>query len=200
MTLQTRDKRALILLAIAAALILLYWISGSSPAVSSSPKVAASLDTVERAERRLDVLRRQVSTLNGKEKLLKQTSAELAQREDGLIPGDTAEQAQAQLLGILKRIASEQNPPLEIRQVELSQPQPYGDAYGMVSVAVNMDCRIEELVNFLAGVAAQREIMSTDEVRFGVSRPKEKIMPVRITVAGLVARRLIPVRKGLPQL
>jgi len=199
MTLQTRDKRALILLAITAALILLYWISGSSTVVSS-PKVAASLDTVDRAERRLDLLRRQVSTLNGKEKVLKQASTELAQREDGLIPGDTAEQAQAQLLEILKRIAGAQNPPLEIRQVELSQPQTYGDAYGMVSVAVNMDCHIEELVNFLAEVAGQQEIMSTDEVRFGVSRPKEKIMPVRITIAGLVARRLIPVRKGLPQL
>ena len=101
---------------------------------------------------------------------------------------------------ILKRIGKDQSPPLEIRQVELAPPQPYGDAYGVVTVAVNMDCRIEELVNFLAQVGAQPEIMSTDEVRFGASRPKEKTMPVRVTVSGLVARRLTPAKKGLPQL
>ena len=84
--------------------------------------------------------------------------------------------------------------------MELAPPQPYGDAYGMVTVAVNMDCRIEELVNFVAQLGAQPEIMSTDEVRFGASRPKEKSMPVRITVSGLVARRLTPAKKGFPQL
>ncbi len=199
MTLQSRDKRALVLLGAASVLMLLYWISGSTPVVNS-PKAIASTDTVDHAERRLDFLRRQVSTLNGKQRLLKQASTELADREQGLIAGDTAEQAQAQLLEILKRIANDQTPPLELRQVELAQPQPYGDAYGMVSVAVNMDCHIEELVNFLASIASQREIMSTDDVRFGLSRPKEKTMPVRITVTGLVARRLIPVKKGLPQL
>jgi len=187
------------LLGAASVLMLLYWVSGFSPA-SDSTKIAASVDTVDRAERRLDVLLKQVSTLDGKEKVLRQTSAELTGREAGLIPGDTAEQAQAQLLEILKSIAKDQNPPLEIRQVELAQPQQYGDAYGQVSVAINMDCRIEELVNFLAQVAAQREIIGTDEIRFGQARPKEKIMPVRITVSGLVARRLIPVKKGIPSL
>ena len=173
MTLQSRDKRALVLLGAASVLMLLYWISGSTPVVNS-PKVVASTDTVDHAERRLDFLRRQVSTLNGKQRLLKQASTELADREQGLIAGDTAEQAQAQLLEILKRIGNDQTPPLEIRQVELAQPQPYGDAYGMVSVAVNMDCHIEELVNFLASIASQHEIMSTDDVRFGLSRPRKR--------------------------
>ena len=43
------------------------------------------------------MLRRQAATLPGKEAVLKQVSLELAEREKGLIPGDTAEQAQAQL-------------------------------------------------------------------------------------------------------
>ena len=181
MTLQSRDKRALILLGGAAAFMLLYWISGNSSGPDAA-KAVASVDSIDRTERRLETLRRQISTLASKEKLLKQASVELADREKGLIPGDTAEQAQAQLLETLKRIAQEQTPPIEIRQVELGQPQPYGDAYGQVSLAVNMDCRIEELVNFLAQIGAQHEIMGTDEVRFGQSRPKEKTMPVRITV------------------
>jgi len=56
------------------------------------------------------------------------------------------------------------------------------------------------LVNFLASVGSQPEIIGTDEVRFGASKPKEKTMPVRITVSGLVSRRLTPAKKGLPQL
>lgn len=199
MTLQQRDKRALLGLGAASVLMLLYWISGS-PSGGSGTKIAAPVDSVDRDDRRLAGLRKQIATLNGKEAVLKQASAELAEREKGLIPGDTAEQAQAQLLEILKRIGKDQSPPLEIRQVELATPQPYGDAYGVVTVAVNMDCRIEELVNFLAQVGAQAEIMSTDEIRFGASKPKEKTMPVRITVSGLVDRRLTPAKKGLPQL
>jgi hypothetical protein len=198
MTLQQRDKRALLGLGVASLLMLLYWISGSSPGASSTKIVA--VDSIDRDERHLAGLRKQIATLNGKEAVLKQASAELAEREKGLIPGDTAEQAQAQLLEILKRIGKDQNPPLEIRQAELAQPQPYGDAYGVVTIAVNLDCRIEELVNFLAQASAQPEIMSTDEVRFGASRPKEKTMPIRVTVSGLVARRLTPAKKGLPQL
>jgi hypothetical protein len=198
-TLQQRDKRALLLLGATSVLMLLYWLSGQSSSTSGT-KVVAAVDNIDRDERRLAGLRRQIATLNGKEALLKQASSELAEREKGLIPGDTAEQAQAQLLEILKRIGKDQNPPLEIRQVELSQPQPYGDAYGIVTVAVNMDCRIEELVNFLAQVGAEPEVIGTDEVRFGVSRPKEKSMPVRIVVSGLVSRRLTPAKKGLPNL
>jgi hypothetical protein len=198
-TLQQRDKRALIGLGAVSVLMLLYWISGSSSG-GSGTKIAAAVDSVDREERHLAGLRKQVATLNGKEAVLKQASVELAEREKGLIPGDTAEQAQAQLLEILKRIGKDQSPPLEIRQVELAPPQPYGDAYGVVTLAVSLDCRIEELVNFLAQAGAQPEIMSTDEVRFGASRPKEKNMPIRVTVSGLVARRLTPAKKGFPQL
>ena len=199
MTLQQRDKRALILLGATCVLMLLYWLSGQSPSTSGT-KIAAAVDNVDRDERRLAGLRKQIATLSGKEAVLKQVSAEVADREKGLLPGDTAEQAQAQLLEILKRIGKDQNPPLEIRQVELSQPQPYGDAYGVVTIAVNMECRIEELVNFLASVGSQPEIIGTDDVRFGASKQKEKTMPVRITVSGLVSRRLTPAKKGLPQL
>jgi len=198
-TLQQRDKRALIGLGVAALLMLLYWISGSSPGTGGA-KVVAAVDSIDRQERRLGVLRKQVATLNGKEAVLKQASVELADREKGLIPGDTAEQAQAQLLEILKRIGKDQNPPLEIRQVDLAPALPYGDAYGVVTLAINMDCRIDELVNFLAQVGAQPEIMSTSEIRFGASRPKEKTMPIQVTVSGLVAGRLAPAKKGLPQL
>ncbi len=107
------------------------------------------------------MLRRQAATLPGKEAVLKQVSLELAQREKGLIPGDTAEQAQAQLLQIIKRVAQQQMPPLDLGQVELGRPRPFGTAYGQVSVSITMTCRIDELVNFLAALSAQPELAAT---------------------------------------
>ncbi len=203
MTLSDRDRRALFVLG--GALLLggiLYWYSNSSSSPSSSAgsaKISAPVDSVDRTQKRLAMLRRQAATLPGKEAVLKQVSLELAEREKGLIPGDTAEQAQAQLLQIIKRVAQQQMPPLEVGQVELGRPRPFGSAYGQVSVSITVTCRIEELVNFLASLSAQPELTATEEIRFGTSHPKQKTMPVRLTVSGLVARRLVPVRKGLQE-
>jgi Type II secretion system (T2SS), protein M subtype b len=201
MTLTDRDRRALIILGCAlVAGGLLYWYSNSAPSpTDSSVKFSAPVDSVDRSEKRLAMLRRQAATLPGKEAVLKQVSLELAQREKGLIPGDTAEQAQAQLLQIVKRVAQQQTPPLDVGQVELGRPKPFGTAYGQVSVSITVTCRIEELVNYLAALSAQPELTATEEIRFGTSHPKQKTMPIRLTVSGLVARRLVPDRKSLPE-
>jgi len=204
-TISDRDRRALIILG--AALVLgglYYWYSNSSPSASSdtakSAAAAAPVDSLDRAQRRLAMLRKQAATLTGKEAVLKQVSLELAQREKGLIPGDTAEQAQAQLLEIVKRVAQQQTPPLEVGQVELGRPRNFGTAYGQVSVSITVTCRIDELVNFLAALSAQPALAATEEIRFGTSQPKQKTMPIRLTISGLVARRLIPARRDLPEL
>jgi hypothetical protein len=201
MTLQDRDRRALVVLGVALVVGgLLYWYSNSAPSSSGGAKITTPVDGVDRSQQRLAILRKQAATLSGKEAVLKQVSLELAEREKGLIPGDTAEQAQAQLLQVIKRVAQQQTPPLDIGQVELGRPRPFGAAYGQVSASITVTCRIDELVNFLAALSAQPELTATEEIRFGTSHPKQKTMPVRLTVSGLVARRLVPERKGLPQL
>ncbi|HTC89732.1 MAG TPA: type II secretion system protein GspM [Bryobacteraceae bacterium] len=200
MTLTDRDRRALVILGCAlVAGGLLYWYSNSSPSSSGggSAKISAPVDSIDRTQKRLAMLRTQAATLPGKEAVLQQVSLELAEREKGLIAGDTAEQAQAQLLQVIKRVAQQQMPPLDLGQVELGRPRPFGTAYGQVSVSITVTCRIEELVNFLAALSAQPELAATEEIRFGTSHPKQKTMPIRLTISGLVARRLVPVRKGL---
>jgi len=198
MTVQQRHKRALIILGAVFALAFIYWLAGSSP--SSSTKVVAPVESIDRVERGLANLRVRAAALPATEVLLKQANAELAEREKGLISGDTADQAQAQLLQVLRRVAKAQVPPLEIRQVELGQPRTYGNSYGQVTVSVTIDCRIDELVNLLATLSAQPETIATDEIRFGMAHPKQKTMPVRLTVSGIVADRLAPRKKGSPQL
>jgi len=198
MTVQQRDKRALVVLGAVLVLAFIYWIAGSSPA--SSTKVVAPVESIDRVEKGLANLRIRAAALPVTEALLKQANAELAEREKGLISGDTADQAQAQLLQVLRRVAKAQTPPLEIRQVELGQPRSYGDAYGQVMVSVTVDCRIDELINLLATLSAQPETIATDEIRFGMANPKQKTMPVRLTVSGIVAQRLAPQKKGAPRL
>jgi len=201
MTLGDRDRRALIILGVALlAGGLIYWLSNTSPASGGEAAKIAPVDSIDRAQKRLATLRKQAATLPGKQAVLRQASLELSQREKELLPGDTAEQAQAQLLQVIKRVASQQTPPLEMGQVELGRPRSYGNAYGLVSVSITLTCHIEELVNFLAALGAQPELTATEEIRFGASHPKQKTMPVRLTVSGLVARKLIPQQKGLPQL
>jgi hypothetical protein len=202
MTLPDRDRRALIILGVALLVGgLIYWLSSSTPSSSSeSAKVTSPVDSIDRAQKRLATLRKQAATLSGKQAVLQQASIELGEREKGLLPGDTADQAQAQLLQVIKRVAKQQTPPLEMGQIELGRPRSYGSAYGQVSVSITLTCRIDELVNFLAALGAQPELTATEEIRFGAAHPKQKTMPVRLTVSGLVARRLIPQQKGLPQL
>jgi hypothetical protein len=198
-TLQDRDKRALLVLAVALPLgALIYWATGSSS--SGSAKVVAPSETVEHDEKRIAVLRTALATVDGKQAVLKQVSTELAEREKGLIPGDTAEQAQAQLLQIMRRLAKAQTPALDIRQFELGQPRSYGESYAKVTVSVSLDCRIDDLLNLLAALSAQPEIIATDEIRCTAANPKSKSMPVRLTVSGLVPRRLLPEKKGVPAL
>jgi Type II secretion system (T2SS), protein M subtype b len=202
MTITERDRRALIILGAAVLLGLVYYfVSNSTSAPSGdSAKASGPVETVDRTQKRLAILRRQAATLPGRQTVLKQVSGELAAREKGLIPGDTPEQAQAQLLQMVKRVAQQQMPPLDVGQVELGRPRSFGSAYGQVSVSITMTCGIDQLVNFLAALSAQPELAATEEIRFGASHPKLKTMPIRLTISGLVSKRLVPKQKGLPDL
>lgn len=195
MNFSDRDRRALTFLGLAVVLVLIYHFatSGSNTAAST---VVASVDTVEQAETMLVKARKQAATVPGKEAVLKQVTNELAVREKGLIKGDTAPQAQAQLVQIVREVARNQTPPLEIRQVELGPPRAFGDAYGQVSTSVTIDCRIDQLVNYLAFLSAQPELIATEEIRFVASNPKLKTTQVRLTISGLVPKKLVP-KKGL---
>ncbi|MDP8980871.1 MAG: hypothetical protein M3O35_09795 [Acidobacteriota bacterium] len=189
MTIGERDKRALMILGGALAVWLAVWLAGSSS--SSKAAVIAPVDTVERAEKRLADLRKTAATVAGKEAALKQAMAQLGEREKGLIQADTAAQAKEKLLQIIRKVAVTQTPPLDVRPQDLGQPKLFGDAYGEVSVTVATDCRIESVVNFLASLSELPDLVATSEIRLGAANLKTKIMPVRLTISGIVPRGLV---------
>lgn len=195
MKLSVREKRLLVLLAVVAVIVAIsYSSSGSGTVKVVKPSTRAGGFT----KNRLQHLRQAAASVPGKEAVLKQVSAELDRRQKGLLDASTAPQAQAQLIQIVRRIGKSENPPLEIHGSEFGQIRALGDAYGVVSVSVTFETHIEQLVDLLADLTAQPEIVASDELRVSpnAANPKEKLLNVRLTVSGVVPRGLVPEKKG----
>ncbi len=194
MTLGARDKRALAGLGVTAVVSLAVYLWPSPDAAAT---VVATTGSIPLAEKRLARLRQVAATVPGKTKTLESLTGRLGEREKGFLQADTGPQAQAQLLQVMRRLSQQQAPPLEIRAVELGQIRPLGNDYGEAVVSVSFDCRIEQLVNLLADIARQADMIATSEIRIGAGDAKQKSINVRISVSGVVPRKLVPERKGL---
>ena len=194
MSLQPRDRRALAMLGVSVILtgIVYLW-----PQPGPSNVVSPTIDSIPMAEQRLAKLRQVVATIPGKQQVLDGVLAQVNDREKGLLDAETAAQAQAQLLQIIRRVARSQAPPVEIGQVEMGNIQPLGGDYGEALVSVTVLCRIEQLVNLLADMTAQPEAVSTYELQVRTSDLKQKTVSVRVTVAGVLPKRLVPERRGM---
>jgi hypothetical protein len=195
MKLSDRDRRAIVVLvaglAVAAALHFIF--PGDSGVVTgSAPNV--SRENVALAQQRLVRLRQIAATVPAREAVLKQTASDLAGREREIIQADTAPQAQAALLEIARRIGK--NGQLDIRGGDFGAPKVFGE-YGLVYSTVTFECHIEQLVNFLADLSQAPELIVPSEERILSANQKEKTMIVRMVLAGVVAKKLVPAKKSL---
>jgi hypothetical protein len=186
------DRRLLIVLGVMAVAVAIRFATLSD---GGAVAVATAVDTIPDAERRLLRVRQQAATMPAREALLKQATAELQTREKGLIQTETAAQAQALLLDIIRRLAQQNG--FDARGADqFTEAKPLGDAYAIVSVTVTFTCAIEQLVNFLAQLDSQPEILATNEINVIGSRDKKKPIQVRLGLAGVGPRKLLPPKKG----
>jgi hypothetical protein len=169
-----------------------YWPDSSQPVVA----VAASTDSVAMAERQLAKLRELAATVPQKQEILKQVSGDLALREKGIINADTAQQAQAQIIQVLRKLGQDEHPQVEFRTQEIGAVRPYGDIYGEVFVSVQVECGIDQLVNILVGLAARPELIASNDMRLTSANARQKTIGARLTVSGIVPRKLVPGKKG----
>jgi hypothetical protein len=193
MKLQQRDKRALVLLGVAAVIAIalrLFVTSGGETAV------VEPANSIAAAEARLARVRGFASRLPGDEQLLKRVSAELAGREKGVLQADTTAQAQAQLIDVLRRVVKDEAPAVEFGGVEMGETTKLGDDYGETRITAPITCHIEELLNIMAGLSRQPEAVAMAELRVAGTDPKKKTMNVRLTVSAVVPGRLVPEKKG----
>jgi len=197
MIMTDRDRKALQLLGGVLVVVAVIYFWPDATAAPGTPVAGAAADSPALVEQRLERVRRMMLQVPDKDAILKAAKADLAGREKGLLQADTAPQAQAQLFQILRRVGRSLPQPIDIRASEIGQAKSFGDDYGEVSVSVIFDCGIEQLVNYLADLGAQPELLATSELRVGFAREKDKVLPVRLTVSGLVPRKLIPEKKGV---
>jgi hypothetical protein len=153
-----------------------------------SPAVVAASESAPQAEGRLAKLRQKAATVPGKEALMKQASGELDSREKGMLKAETSAQAQAQLQELLHKVGAANG--IDIRGIEDMRVRLLGADYGEASVTVRFTCMIEQLVNLLAALATQPELISTNQIQITGNADKNKIIQVRLTLSGVVARKL----------
>lgn len=183
MNLSERDRRALLLLGAALAVMgaIYFW---PEPTVEV---VGASVNSVEQAAARLDRVRLEAAQLGARLEALNHTKGQLSEIEKGLLTGESSAQIQAQLLQVFRRVARAQSPALDIRQSSFGRTQAFGD-YAQVTLMANLDCRIEQLVNLIADLAAQPELLALEELHVTAANAKEKTIGVQLVVAGLANR------------
>lgn len=192
MNLTDREKRLVILIvpALLIALILRFTLFSDA-----APAAASATDSIAIAQQRVARLRQLKSLVSARETVMKQTASDLAVRERGLIPGDTAAQAQAALLEAARRVGKADQ--IDVRGGEFPSPRAFGD-YGIVFTSITFECHVEQLVNFLADLGRQTELMVPSEERITASGPaKQKTITVRLVLAGIAPKKLIPEKKGL---
>ena len=145
MTLQDRDKRAIRMLGIAAAVAIPLYFLTRTPDTAVGPAAAATIaESPEIAEKRLYRTRERAGLLPSRDAIFKKAAAELAVRESGMIQADTAPQAQAQLFQIMRRVGRSQRPPVEVRSTEIGQAKNFAEDYGEVIVSVSFECMVEQ--------------------------------------------------------
>ncbi|HEV8413009.1 MAG TPA: type II secretion system protein GspM [Bryobacteraceae bacterium] len=191
--LEPREKKAVIALGATLALSVVvlayeFWPAGTAAVAAAAPQSVAQM------EQRLARVRETAATVPGKQEILKKVAGDLAIRENGMIRAETAPQAQAQVVSILRDLAASES--LQLRNYELGAIAPFGDDYGAVNVSIQVECRIEQLLNFLAALAARPELIATRDLRVIAADPKQKTLNVRITVAGIVPKSLAPKKGG----
>jgi hypothetical protein len=64
-------------------------------------------------------------------------------------------------------------------------------------VSVSVEGRIEDLLNLLAEIGAQPELVALHELRVSAGDQRKKTVNARVTVSGIVPRNLVPEKKGL---
>jgi hypothetical protein len=188
MALAQRDVRALTGLAVVLVLTGTYyfWPAGSSESVEASP------DAVKIAEQRLERLRNIAASAPAKQDVLKRVTAELELRDKSVIRADSAQQAQAETITILRELLNEEG--IGILSTELGTLQPLGDEYGLATVSVQLDCRVEQLLNVLSALAVREQLVIVREFQINASDAQRKTIRVRLTAAGVIPKSLLPAK------
>jgi hypothetical protein len=193
MTTGTLDRKtAILLIGGVGAILLLRFVVLADRSPSSG--VVAAAESAPLAEARLKRLREIAATLPAREQQFQQAAGELQLREKGMLKAETGAQAQGLLQEKLRRIGEANG--IDIRGMEDARVRPLGTDYGEAMVFVRFTCRVEQLVNLLAQLANEPEVLATNQVQITGSTTKEKLLQVRLGLSGVVSQKIAKEKRG----
>jgi hypothetical protein len=111
-----------------------------------------------------------------------------------MILADTAAQAQAQLLEIIRRVGKDDG--IDVRGAEEMKVRPLADDYGEVVVAVSFALPHRAIREFHDRPRQPARVDRHQRHSGGRRNPKEKTVLVRLGLSGVVPRKLVPEKKG----
>jgi hypothetical protein len=183
-------KNAILLVGGVAAILLIKFVVLAD---RTAPAVAAA-ESVPLAETRLKKLRAIAATVPAKEALLKESAAELATRERGILKAETGAQAHGLLQEKLHRVGEANG--IDIRGMEDQRVRLLGNDYGEAIVFVRFTCRIEQLLNLLAQLANEPELITTNQLQITGGTDKNKLLQVRLGLSGVVTKKVAQEKRG----
>ena len=107
--------------------------------------------------------------------------------EKGIFHANTEAEAKAQILEMVNNVARANG--VQTRGLDESHSKPISNDYGEMTVSVSFASDIVQLVNLLAGLAGQDQILATNGIRISGGTDKKKILQVRLSVSGPGAQK-----------
>ena len=183
MTLKSRDRRALMLLAFSAVTFLFL----NYAVVPWGEKFMTSGDDLRMAEKKLRREKDMLASAPLVEAQVKGLQARLDAEEQKLLPGTDPNQATAQLQQWIAQRASEQK--VELLRTDFIEAKPYADDYMRVPVRLEMIGPITQVVQFINAMTHGDRIVSVDELNVNSGYiDKEKKVRCSMVVSALMRK------------
>ena len=180
MPLRPRDQRALAAAGTAVALFLLFrfaifplWDRGQQ----------ARLDIPMR-ERTLLKYRQAVAAAGLRTTETTSLEGQLREVEAGLLTGDSAALTSAELQDLVKQLTEAQSIP--IGTSNFLPTRPLGVNYRQVSLGVQFQCHMDQLVNLLQAMAQSPKNLQVLRLQIQMVNIREKLLQVNLTVGGVM--------------
>ena len=177
-SLQSRDKRALLMLggalALFAVLQLDFFRPGATPAAAS--------DSLTGLEQRLQTAQVRARQRPLTEAELAAARRNLAGLEERLLSSSNAALAQAEMRSLIGDLLTQQGIPLGSSR--FGQAQLEGESYAQTPIVVTFVCGIDQLVNLMTEIANAKPLLTTRSIRVQPDKPEVKSIRVQMTVAG----------------
>ena len=141
-------------------------------------------DNLPIEERKLEKYRAVVKTVELRRAEAASVDAKLQEAEKGLLTGDTAALASAELQQLAKQLSAAES--IDIRSNDFLPAKPAGGEYVRVPLGLQFQCRLDQLINFLSDISASPKRLTVSRLFVQSGGTKDKQVSVGMELAGFM--------------